>query len=153
MHMDENRRHTGICVMSAWPRTVFGVIPLAVMIGGACGAVSRSCLNSAAMDTFGATMQWGGMAFPVGILCINVLGAFTMGLLQGWFRNPVVNALVGVGYLGGFTTVSTFSLNTFTLYGIGGPMPALVNIFANTLLSITAAGLGYTLLGKVAEKK
>ena len=80
---------------------------IAVLCGGAAGAVCRFKLNAAIMS--GLTM-----AFPLGILCINVLGGFLMGLLQGAMKRSgkpftVGYSLLGTGFLGGFTTFSTFS--------------------------------------------
>ena len=90
---------------------------IAVLCGGAAGAVCRFKLNAAIMS--GLTM-----AFPLGILCINVLGGFLMGLLQGAMKRSgkpftVGYSLLGTGFLGGFTTFSTFSLDTFNLYHTG----------------------------------
>ena len=86
---------------------------IAVLCGGAAGAVCRFKLNAAIMS--GLTL-----AFPLGILCINVLGGFLMGLLQGAMKRSgkpftVGYSLLGTGFLGGFTTFSTFSLDTFNL--------------------------------------
>ena len=74
---------------------------IAVLCGGAAGAVCRFKLNAAIMS--GLTM-----AFPLGILCINVLGGFLMGLLQGAMKRSgkpftVGYSLLGTGFLGGFT--------------------------------------------------
>ena len=79
---------------------------IAVLCGGAAGAVCRFKLNAAIMS--GLTMT-----FPLGILCINVLGGFLMGLLQGAMKRSgkpftVGYSLLGTGFLGGFTTFSTF---------------------------------------------
>lgn len=86
---------------------------IAVLCGGAAGAVCRFKLNAAIMS--GLTMT-----FPLGILCINVLGGFLMGLLQGAMKRSgkpftVGYSLLGTGFLGGFTTFSTFSLESLTL--------------------------------------
>ena len=86
---------------------------IAVLCGGAAGAVCRFKLNAAIMS--GLTL-----AFPLGILCINVLGGFLMGLLQGAMKRSgkpftVGYSLLGTGFLGGFTTFSTFSLESLTL--------------------------------------
>ena len=85
---------------------------IAVLCGGAAGAVCRFKLNAAIMS--GLTL-----AFPLGILCINVLGGFLMGLLQGAMKRSgkpftVGYSLLGTGFLGGFTTFSTFSLIRLT---------------------------------------
>lgn len=90
-------------------------------------------------------------AFPVGILCINTLGGLIMGLLQGWIarsgqKHALIYALMGTGFLGGFTTFSTFSIDTLHLYHGEGTFPALINIVANACFAILAAGMGYSAL-------
>ena len=86
---------------------------IAVLCGGAAGAVCRFKLNAAIMS--GLTMT-----FPLGILCINVLG--------------------------GFTTFSTFSLDTFNLYHTGDLMLASLNILLNAVICICAVWAGYRIV-------
>lgn len=86
---------------------------IAVLCGGAAGAVCRFKLNAAIMS--GLTMT-----FPLGILCINVLG--------------------------GFTTFSTFSLDTFNLYHTGDLMLAGLNILLNAVICICAVWAGYRIV-------
>lgn len=118
---------------------------VAVACGGAVGAVCRFTLNDAIM----AHLTSG---FPYGILCINVLGGFIMGLLQGCIARSgkpytVLYSLLGTGFLGGFTTFSTFSIDTFELYAAGSLSAAAYNVIANAALCIVAAGIGYGLTG------
>ena len=122
---------------------------IAVLCGGAVGAVCRFWLNDAIMLAL-------PIAFPLGILCINVLGAFLMGLLQGWMKrtgNPfkVGYSLLGTGFLGGFTTFSTFSLDTFNLYQAGDLMFSGLNILLNAVICICAVWAGYRLVDTPAE--
>lgn len=117
---------------------------VAVLIGGAVGAVCRFHLNAAIMS--GLTTP-----FPIGILIINVLGGFLMGLLQGWMKRegrpfPVGYNLLGTGFLGGFTTFSTFSLDTFNLYHGGDLAYAGLNILLNAVLCVCAVWLGYRMM-------
>ena len=117
---------------------------VAVLVGGAVGAACRFTLADAV-----ATAK--PMAFPLGILCINVLGGLLMGLLKGGIErtgNPhkALYSLLGTGFLGGFTTFSTFSLDTFNLYQAGAFELAGLNIGLNTVICICAAWLGYRLL-------
>lgn len=86
--------------------------------------------------------------FPLGILVINVAGGFLMGLLQGAIKrsgspHTLLYNLLGTGFLGGFTTFSTFSIDTFHLYASGSVMSAALNIILNACLAIAAAGIGY----------
>lgn len=114
---------------------------IAVLCGGAAGAVCRFELNAAVVTATGP-------GFPYGILLINVVGGFLMGLLQGLIKrsgtpHAVLYSLLGTGFLGGFTTFSTFSLDTFTLYHSGHPLAAGINIILNAVLCVIAAGIGY----------
>lgn len=117
---------------------------IAVLCGGAAGAVCRFKLNAAIMS--GLTMS-----FPLGILCINVLGGFLIGLLQGAMKRSgkpftVGYSLLGTGFLGGFTTFSTFSLDTFNLYHTGDLMLAGLNILLNAVICICAVWAGYRIV-------
>ncbi len=118
---------------------------IAVLCGGAAGAVCRFTLNDGIMAAVGP-------GFPYGILCINIAGGLAMGLLQGFIARrgtpfAALYSLLGTGFLGGFTTFSTFSMDTFTLYAAGRPYAAAVNVLSNALLCIAAAGIGYILTG------
>ena len=115
---------------------------VAVLCGGAAGAVCRFKLNAAIMS--GLTMS-----YPLGILCINVLGGFLMGLLQGAMKRSekpftVGYSLLGTGFLGGFTTFS--SLDTFNLYHTGDAALAGLNILLNAVLCVCAVWLGYRIV-------
>lgn len=148
---------------SGHARPTHAQMALVVMAGGAMGALSRFLLNAAIMrvlSPFAALTSipesGAGTAFPVGILCINVLGGFIMGLLHGLVsRNTpghaVLRALIGTGFLGGFTTFSTFSADTLQLWLHGHPLAALLNIAANVSLAVLAAGLGHH-LGKTGKR-
>lgn len=123
-----------------------GANAVAVLIGGAVGAVCRFTGNIGIMGMVGG-------AFPIGILIINVVGGFLMGLLQGAIKRSgrpytVLYSLLGTGFLGGLTTFSTFSLDTFNLYSTGHLLLAALNIILNACLAIAAAGIGYSLLVK-----
>lgn len=124
---------------------------LAVLCGGAAGAVCRFELNAAVASAVGS-------GFPYGILLINILGGFCMGLLQGAIRrsgspHTVLYSLLGTGGLGGFTTFSTFSLDTLLLVQTGRPVAAGLNIACNAIACIVAAGVGYSLCGNDARRR
>lgn len=132
---------------SSAPRTPgAGVNAAAVLIGGAAGALCRFGGNMAIMDMVRGS-------FPLGILVINVAGGFLMGLLQGAIKrsgspHTLLYSLLGTGFLGGFTTFSTFSIDTFHLYATGSVIPAALNIILNACLAIAAAGIGYGIFVK-----
>lgn len=117
---------------------------IAVLIGGALGAVSRFELD----PILGTYVMRPG--FPYGIMIINVLGGLAMGLLQGWIKRSgkpftLLYSLLGTGFLGGFTTVSHFTVQTFTLYQGGHVLAASLNVILSVVLAVGAAAIGYNL--------
>ena len=92
------------------------LLSLPVLLGGALGALCRFHGNAAIMAEMGGH-------FPLGILCINMAGSFIMGLLMGTLARmgqncpaaPWLNAFLGTGFLGGFTTFSTFADDMFLM--------------------------------------
>lgn len=117
---------------------------LLIMLGGAIGAGARHLVGR-------ATLALWGPGFPVGTLAVNILGGFAMGLLMGWLAarasgDEALRYLLGVGFLGGFTTFSAFSLEALLMIERGDYGIALTYIAASVLLSIGAlfAGLQIT---------
>ncbi len=83
-------------------------------LGGAIGSSMRYMIG-----IFMGT--WFGKDFPWGTITVNILGSFLMGLLVGLFADKYVvsdeiKTLILVGFLGGFTTFSSFSLDTANLF-------------------------------------
>jgi len=118
---------------------------LAVGCGGFIGAVSRYLL-SIFINRFNTT------AFPISTLIINVLGSFLIGLLtqlliSSYPNNKKLQLFLTTGILGGFTTFSTFSLETINLYQNGNTIFAIVNV----ILSLVFCLVG-VLLGKMLAK-
>lgn len=85
------------------------VLLLGIGLMGAAGSLCR----------YGLSHLIGSAAFPFSTLAINLLGAFTMGLLMAAQHHhklpPTILPWLGVGFLGGFTTFSTFSFELFSL--------------------------------------
>ena len=83
-----------------------------VMLGGAIGAGARHLVGSFALARYGA-------GFPWGTLSVNLVGGLLMGLLAGWLArgggSEASRLFLAVGVLGGFTTFSAFSLETFLM--------------------------------------
>lgn len=118
---------------------------IALVVGGALGAGARYLLD-------GAIMRGRKGAFPVGILIVNILGAFLLGLLTGLgaLISPPWMAILGVGVLGGFTTFSTVSVETVLLAQRGRRDWAWLNLLGTLGLCLAAAGLGIVLGGLFA---
>lgn len=110
---------------------------LLVALAGAAGALSRWGIGSWA----------GGRTLPWHTLGINVAGSFALGLLlrtadlRGWPDSTVV--VLGVGFLGAFTTFSTFSVEAFTLLRDERAAAALGYVAATMALGILAAAAGW----------
>ena len=127
-----------------------GVI-MVVGAGGAVGAVGRLLMG--AWVTRGAQSLWPDLGFPVGTLVVNVIGSFLIGVVFAWLdqglRDPgmreIVHGFILVGVLGGFTTFSTFSLETVQLLGIGLWGKAMLNIIASVVTCVVAAMAGLSL--------
>ena len=126
---------------------MFGWELLSVAIGGALGSVSRFGL-SRWVQTLPSLQN-----FPWGILLCNVLGCFLIGVFYGVFEHkltlgPVWRAGIMIGFLGGFTTFSSFSLDTLHLLQSYGAFSALSNVFLNLVVCLlaTAVGIWGTLL-------
>jgi fluoride exporter len=98
----------------------------------------------------GALARRYGQAFPLGTLAVNVAGCFLAGFLFFTLRErfdagETAQAVVLVGLLGGFTTFSSYGLQTFTLLRDGEFGYALLNVAASNLLGLLMVWVGYTL--------
>jgi CrcB protein len=89
-----------------------------------------------------------GRGFPYGTLVVNVVGAFLIGLvmefgLRSTLLSPELRTGLAIGFLGGLTTFSTFSYETFRLLEEAQFAPALANVLASTVacLVFTFAGI------------
>ena len=116
---------------------------IAIMIGGAFGAVSRYGVSH-------FVYILAGRGFPYGTLAVNVLGSFLMGYLSIYLLakvsfDPAIRFAILVGFLGSFTTFSTFSMDTLTLLESGLVGKAFTNIAISVTASLGALWLGVTL--------
>jgi CrcB protein len=90
-----------------------------------------------------------GIAFPYGTLTVNLLGCFALGVVaqlaaaSSW--NPEVRAAVTVGFLGGFTTYSSFNHETLALVSGGATGAAVLNVVITLAGGLLAGWLGLTL--------
>lgn len=112
---------------------------LPVMAGGAIGAAARHVLGGAMLARFGPD-------FPYGTLAANLIGGLAMGLLAGWLvktgGSETIRLFAGVGILGGFTTFSAFSHETWLMIERGQASVAAFYIAASVIGAVGALGIG-----------
>ncbi|KAA0010865.1 CrcB family protein [Billgrantia pellis] len=113
-----------------------------VALGGAMGGMARLAVS----DLFARRM---GSGFPWGTLTVNLSGALLAGVLLGWLGSGATTAWLGlvVGGLGGYTTVSSLSLQTLALWQSGRHEAALVNLLGTVIVGMALAALGWWLMG------
>lgn len=113
-------------------------------LGGAIGSVARVMMSN-------LVCRWTGEAFPFGTIAVNVTGALLMGLLAGYGEtepgkllfSPSTRTFLMIGVLGGYTTFSSFSLQTFLLMEQGNIPGALLNILLSVLLCLAGIWAGF----------
>jgi fluoride exporter len=116
---------------------------VAIAVGGAVGSVLRFLMS-------GWVHGWTGRGFPYGTLTVNVLGSLLIGLLfvvllERTVGDSLWRAGLLIGLIGGFTTFSTFSIETVNLIEAGELGKALANTLASVLLCVLAAWIGMRL--------
>lgn len=115
---------------------------LSVAVGGAVGGAVRHLVAMTIARRLGERFPWG-------ILAVNLSGAAAMGALAAAVPtgDATLRLLLGTGFLGGYTTVSTFSLQTLTLFEAGRPVRALVYAGGSVAGAIAAAAAGFAAAG------
>jgi len=113
---------------------------LLVAVGGAFGSIARYLMASSIQKSTG----W---LFPIGTVLVNILGCFLIGLLYVWLvarpdPRHDLRALLMVGVMGGFTTFSSFSLETVTLLMSGSYGSAALNVAVSVVACLVGTGLG-----------
>lgn len=116
---------------------------LFVGLAGLAGTLSRYWLSGLVASRYGET-------FPLGTLVVNLVGCFLAGLLFYLFQerfllNQTARAVVMIGFLGGFTTFSSYGLQSFALLQDGELGFAALNIVASNAAGLLMVWAGYTL--------
>ena len=121
---------------------------MAIALGGALGSVARHGVNHLVHVRCLTTR------FPIGTVVVNVAGCFAIGLLAGLLASERIalrgywREFVFVGLLGGFTTFSTFGLDTFLLTRTHSAGPAAVNVVIQVIGGLVAVWFGYQIGAK-----
>lgn len=113
---------------------------LAIAMGGALGSVLRFWVSNWVTGML-------GRGFPYGTLLVNVSGSLLMGflyivLIEKFNASTEWRALLLIGLLGGFTTFSSFSMETFNLIETGEILKALGNVILSVSVCLAATWLG-----------
>ena len=118
---------------------------LLVGLGGALGSMARHGLNHVIHQRYLTT------TFPIGIFIINILGSVIIGTVAGSIASGRLSlsfegrTFIVVGLLGGFTTFSSFSLDTLALIRDGHIESAILNVLGQVGLSLIGVWAGYRL--------
>jgi len=122
---------------------------IAIVVGSVLGGCARYFVSGAIARRLGETFPWGTMT-------INVTGAFLIGIFGALathpgsvFASPNPWLFAVTGFLGCYTTVSSFSLQTLTLARNGEPAHALGNIVASVGLCLAAVSCGFLLADRL----
>jgi len=115
---------------------------LGIALAGALGSICRYQMS-------GWMQRWLGPEFPWGTLSVNLIGCLLLGLLMelarhtGWVP-PGARFIVGIGFLGAFTTFSTFGFETFRAIEAGDWLGGLFNVLLNVAggFALVAVGTG-----------
>jgi len=114
-----------------------------VAIGGAVGSVGRFWLSGFIANRFGSTFPWG-------TIIVNITGCFVIGLFgtltstEGrWLVSPAARTFVMIGICGGYTTFSSFSIQTLNLANDGEWLYAGMNVLLSVVLCLVAVWLGH----------
>jgi fluoride exporter len=124
---------------------------IAISFGAVAGALSRYYLTNWLGQRFGTS-------FPYGTFWINLSGCFGMGffttfaLIRTELISPELRLLIGTGFLGAYTTFSTYGLETFVLLRTGNILPTVLYWGGSAILGVVCVWLGamcaWLLLGK-----
>ncbi|HEV3202312.1 MAG TPA: fluoride efflux transporter CrcB [Bryobacteraceae bacterium] len=113
---------------------------LLILLGGGTGSLTRYLVGTAIMTRFGSR-------FPLGTLVINVTGSFLIGLIltlltERFQANPNWRPLLIIGFLGGYTTFSSFEWETYSAVRDGGFWIGILNVIGSVTLGYAAVWLG-----------
>lgn len=121
---------------------------LLLLAGGGIGTVARYVVSD-------YTHKYYLGSFPLGTLAVNMIGSLVIGILWGLFDmqnlSHGIRAFLFIGILGGFTTFSSYAIESFNMFRDGDVKLAMVNIMANNVLSIGMVILGLMMSSSIQK--
>ncbi len=115
------------------------MIPTIAILAGGVGAVARYVMSGAVQRRAGR--------FPAGTMAVNLLGALLVGFVAGWTQAGSLASAAGVGFLGGFSTFSTWQFESLELVLTGRPRLAAVNLALPLVGGVGLCAVGFWLSG------
>jgi CrcB protein len=117
---------------------------LLIAIGGALGSVARYLFSTLVLRATGSL-------FPLGTFAVNAVGCFVFGLVAGAAEQraslpPEMRAFVLIGILGGFTTFSSYSFESFTLIRDGQLLWASINLAGQVAIGVVGVAVGFAIM-------
>src|SRR5262245_61014510 len=117
-----------------------------IAVAGLVGTLMRYWISGYVAKQYGETFPWGTMA-------VNLIGCLVAGAVfylaeERLLLSPTLRTMIMIGLLGGFTTFSSFGLQTFTLLRDGEIVLALLNVTTSNILGVFMVWLGYV-VGRV----
>ncbi|HWN94494.1 MAG TPA: fluoride efflux transporter CrcB [Methylomirabilota bacterium] len=124
-----------------------------IAIGGALGSVARFWCSNVIAHRFPSTLPWG-------TIVVNISGSFLIGVLAALYgpggkfsTNAMARQFLVVGFCGGYTTFSAFSMQTFDLARAGEWLSAGGNVFLSVALCLLATWLGFVLASSFSASR
>lgn len=139
--LQENTEHLNfITLLTSWRLTAELEQVLLISFGAVLGANARYWIGD------WAARQWGN-SFPYGTLLINLSGSLIMGFFMAYFMgqlnlDPRWRLVIAVGFLGSYTTFSSYTLESINLITAGKLISGMVNLFGSATLGALALILG-----------
>jgi fluoride exporter len=113
---------------------------IVIGIAGLVGTLARYWIS-------GALDRWWGGTFPFGTMIVNLIGCLAIGVLfhsmERYLVDPIVRSAVLVGFLGGFTTFSSYAVQSFNLLRDGEMFLAGANIVISNIVGLFLVWVGY----------
>lgn len=121
---------------------------LLIALGGAIGSVCRYGLGGLAYRLFGSVFPWGTAA-------VNIVGSLAIGFLWAAFERaavgPNMRTFVFIGILGGFTTFSSYTLETFNLFRESETRLAVTNMVVSNIIGVAAVFIGFAIFRYIVK--